>query len=152
MTKEFDRMVAEMPDLLRRLQSGDLLSRDNIGDIPQCGIYVLYENGRPIYVGRSDHLRSRLLGHSRPSSGHNSATFAFNLAKEEAANEGIDISQRRKQLENDPAFEPLFSEAKKRVSQMQIRVILVDDAALQAVFEVYVALALETPYNAFKTS
>ena len=108
MTRQFDRMVAKMPNLLHRLQSGKLLSRDNIGDIPQCGVYVLYENDKPIYVGRSNRLKSRLLGHSRPSSGHNSATFAFNLAKEEAASEGIDISRTRKQLEEDPDFKGMF--------------------------------------------
>ena len=152
MTKEFDRIVAQMPDLLRRLQSGDLLSRDNIGDIPQRGIYILYEKGKPIYVGRSRRLKQRLQEHSRDSSRHESGTFAFNLAKAEAIKKGIHTSRTRKQLQNDPEFEQVFLEAKKRVSRMKIRVVEVEEPALQTVFEVYVALTLETPYNAFETS
>ena len=35
---------------------------------------------------------------------------------------------------------------------MQFRVVEVADAIEQAVFEVYAALKLETPYNNFKTS
>ena len=42
--------------------------------IPQRGIY---ENDAPVYVGRSKRMRKRLLEHSRPSSMHNSATFAL---------------------------------------------------------------------------
>lgn len=151
MTKEFDRIVAQMPDLLDEMLGSKLLSRDNIGGIPQRGVYVLYEEDIPIYAGRSNRLKERLLEHGRPSSTHNSATFAFNLANEEAARNGIDTSRTRKELENDPGFKPIFSEAKKRVSRMRIQIVEVDDAALQTVFEVYVALTLKTPYNAFET-
>jgi len=151
MNEEFDWILAQMPDLFHQLESSDLLSRDNLRQVPQQGVYVLYEESKPIYVGRSDHLKERLYKHSRPSSGHGSATFAFNLAKEEADRKGMSILRTRKQLEDDPDFKDMFMQAKKRVYRMKIRVVLVDDPALQTVFEVYVALTLKTPYNSFIT-
>ena len=52
--------------------------------IPDKGIYVFYESGKPLYVGRSDRMRGSILEHGRPSSLHNSATFAFLLAMKTA--------------------------------------------------------------------
>jgi len=57
MTKEFDRMIAEMPRLFLKLRKAQLLSRDGLHGIPQRGVYVLYEDGKPIYVGRSNRLK-----------------------------------------------------------------------------------------------
>jgi hypothetical protein len=151
MGREFDQMIAEMPLLLRKLLQAEFRSRDNLRGIPQRGVYVLYEEGKPIYVGRSNRLRNRLLEHSRQGSTHNSAPFAFNLAKEQAARRGVDTSQARNQLEKDPVFKDLFIRAKKRVSQMRIRTVQIDDPVSQTLFEVYAALVLKTPYNAFDT-
>lgn len=151
MTEEFDWILAQMPDLFHRLESSELLSRDKISHVPQCGIYVLYERNKPIYVGRSRRLKQRLHEHSRDSSRPESAPFAFNLAKAKASKKGIDTSGTRKHLEKNPAFQQLFLDAKRRVSRMKIRVVEVKRPALQTVFEVYVALTLKTPYNSFKT-
>ena len=151
MTKEFDQMMAEMPSLILKLRGAELLSRDDLHGIPQRGVYVLYEDGKPIYVGRSNRLRNRLLEHSRQSSTQNSAPFAFNLAKEKAARRGINISQARNELERDLTFKDLFTQAKKRVSLMRIRTVQIDSPVMQTLFEVYAALALKTPYNDFDT-
>jgi len=151
MIEKFDGILARMPDLLHDLESSELLTRDKISHVPQRGIYVLYERGKPIYAGRSRRLRQRLQEHSRDSSRHESGTFAFNLAKAKAKKKGIDIHRTRKELQDDPAFQQVFLEAKKRVSRMKIRVVEVKEPALQTVFEVYVALALKTRHNAFET-
>jgi hypothetical protein len=151
MTKQFDQMVAEMPSLLLKIRRAALLSRDDLHNIRQRGVYVLYEGGKPIYVGRSNRLRGRLLEHGRQSSTHNSAPFAFNLAKEKAGKKGIDISQVRNKLERDPAFSDLFTKAKKRVALMKARTVQIDNPVMQTLFEVYAALALKTPYNDFDT-
>jgi hypothetical protein len=150
-SREFDQMIAEMPLLLRNLLQAELQSRDNLRGIPQCGVYVLYEEDRPIYVGRSNRLGNRLREHSRPSSTHNSAPFAFNLAKEQASRRGVDTSQPREQLAKDPDFKALFIQAKKLVSQMRIRTVQIDNPVMQTLFEVYAALELKTPYNDFNT-
>ena len=119
MTEGFDQIVTEMPDLLDRLLETELLQRDNLGNIPQRGVYVLYEDDKPIYVGRSNRLRHRLLEHSRQSSPQNSAPFAFNLAKEEAARRQMNTSQTRSQLERDPAFKDLVPEAWRNKQEVE---------------------------------
>ena len=151
MLREFDDIISEMPDLFLELQKSELLFRHNLHMIPRAGVYVLYEDNKPIYVGRSNRLRQRLQEHSRPSSTHNSAPFAFNLAKEGAGEKGLNVIRSRNELEKEPDFEVLFTLAKQRVSQMRIRVIKIENQVTQTIFEVYAALALKTPYNDFNT-
>ena len=151
MIREFDEIIAEMPRLFLELKKAKLLFRDDLSRIPQHGVYVLYENGKPIYVGRSNRLKQRIQEHSRPSSTHNSAPFAFNLAKEKALKAGFNLSNPRSQLENEPTFKVLFTQAKQRVSQMRVRAIQIENQVTQTVFEVYAALALETSRNDFNT-
>ena len=124
--------------------------------IPEKGIYVFYESGEPLYVGRSNRMRERILEHGRPSSVHNSATFAFLLAMETATCKGIDCTGiTRDHLQNEDDFKPLYDQAKERVRNMQVRAVEVDDAIEQSVFEVYAALHLKTTrdhggYNDFE--
>jgi len=80
---------------------------------------------------------------------HNSATFAFNLAKEQAATSGIDISLPRNQLEKEFTFKDLFTQAKKRVFLMRMRIVEIENSVMQILFEVYAALEFKTPYNDF---
>ncbi|MCH8817762.1 MAG: GIY-YIG nuclease family protein [Chloroflexi bacterium] len=147
----FDEVIEKLPVFLNSLRSSPALNRNNLGQVPKRGIYAFYEEEVPIYVGRSDRLRKRLFEHSQPGSTHNSATFAFNLAVEEADKRGIQLpSLPRETLQHDPAFRELYSRAKERVSRMDIRVVEVTDPIDQTVFEVYAALELETPYNTFE--
>jgi len=96
-------------------------------------------------------MKERILQHGRPSLRHNSATFAFNLAGEDAREKRIDVSMSRDQLEDDPAFAPLFSDAKQRVSGMSVRGVKINDPIVQTLFEVYAHIALRTKYNDFDT-
>lgn len=151
MNDKFDEMIDQLPLLLEQLVNSPSKNRDTLGTLPQKGIYVFYENECPIYVGRSNRIRGRLQEHSRPSSTHNSATFAFNLAKEAAIKKEIDVNNKaRLHLETDSDFSSLFSEAKKRVSRMSIKVIGIDDPIIQTIFEVYVSVKLNT-LNDFDT-
>ena len=152
MSGRFNRLVAKMPELLKVLESKPFLTRDNLGGIPQKGVYVFYKNDRPIYVGRSNRLKSRILQHGRPSSMHNSASFAFKLAKKTMSNDkDIPKDITRKELENAPGFAEMFYIARANVAQMKIRAIRIDDQVTQALFEIYAALTLKTPYNDFST-
>ena len=148
---DFDDMIANLPVLLDKLKSGSALRRDDLSGVPERGIYAFYENGNPVYVGRSSGLRSRLLAHGRPSSGHNTATFAFILAMEQAQERELSaLSLKRSPREKDPEFRELYTYAKKRVSKMKIRVVEVINPIEQTVFETYASLALRTPYNTFE--
>lgn len=152
MNVTFKELADQMPGLLKSLESQPFRTMENLVDIPKQGIYVLYENDKPLYVGRSNRLKARLREHYQESSTHTSATFAFNLAKEEMElSQGIPVRITRKELEQDPVFDTTFSKARKRVSKMKIRVVQVDNQVTQALFEIYAALALKAPYNKFST-
>ena len=152
MSKRFDRLVAEMPRLLKELKSQPPMTRANLARIPKQGIYVFYENNEAIYVGRSNRMKERIQEHSRQSSDNYSATFALRLAKEEyGRNHVIPKSVTNKDLLNISEFKSLFSKAKERVAGMKIRVLKSEDQVEQTLLEIYAALALNTRYNDFGT-
>lgn len=152
MNKEWNNLIEQMPVLLKELKSKPLIPCTDRSELPQKGIYVFYEDGKPIYVGRSNRVRKRIGRHYRPSSRHNSATFAFNIAKSEAIKEGINTNVTRKQLEADQTFAMLYLKAKDRVSKMSLRAIEINDPIMQTIFEVYAAMCLNTKeYNDFDT-
>jgi hypothetical protein len=150
MSDQFKNIIAKMQPLLDELLASPQLSRTELQDVPAKGVYVFYENGSQLYVGRSNRLRERVLEHSRPSSRHNSATFAFNLATEAATKARIPPEGRnRTELENYAPFRDLYRKAKGQVAAMKVQVIKIEDPIEQAIFEVYAALALHTAYNDF---
>jgi hypothetical protein len=152
----FEQIIDEMPHLLEDLNSkpmfkkGDIITRKDL--VPQKGIYVLFENNRPMYVGRSDNIRQRLGGHCNQGSDRFSATFAFRLAIREyegrygKSTKGI----RRQDLESNQDFQIIFKESKFRVSQMGIKIVEIADPLIQTIFEVYAAMNLGTlEFNSF---
>ena len=151
MNAKFEEIINHIPDLMQQLVKSPLRQRNSLGDIPKKGIYVFYENNKPIYVGRTNRMKVRIQEHGRKSSYHNSATFAFILAKEKANEQGIDINKNRNALESDSTFRNIFLEQKERVSGMKVRVIEINDPIIQTIFEVYVSMELNTEYNDFDT-
>ena len=121
--------------------------------IPEPGVYLFSEGGKHLYVGRTNRLRQRLLEHGRPSSGHNSAPFAFLLARAATGRTTAtyQTSGSRGQLEADPLFATAFTAAKQRVRAMNIRFVEQPDPLGQTLLEIYIAVALQTPYNDFGT-
>ncbi|MFZ1128716.1 MAG: hypothetical protein WAN78_10885 [Methanoregula sp.] len=136
---------------MEKLNKSKFYTREDSLHFPDKGIYVFFEKGRPLYVGRSDRMKERLKEHGRRSSGHTSATFAFIMAKKMAEKTKIDLSQIREDLEKDPELKPIYDRMKERVSKMQIKVVEVPDPVEQTFFEVYAALELKTPYNEWGT-
>jgi len=151
MNMNFNELVVKMPGLLQSLESQPFRTRENLVGIPERDVYVFYESDKALYVGRSNRLKTRLQEHGRWSSKHNSASFAFNLAKEKMRAKEIPPYVMRKELEQAPGFDKAFFEAKNRVAQVKIRVTQIDDQVTQALFEIYAALALNAPYNDFRT-
>ena len=128
-----DRILSNMPQLLRKLQCEPLLNQDPLlSEVKGKGIFAFYENGQPLYVGRSDGLRNRILLHSRPSSIRAQAPLARILAK------------------NKGHSDQVFSDQKERVKKMRVRVVEVTDDYEQAIFEQYAAFILNTCYKEFK--
>ncbi|MCE2499707.1 MAG: GIY-YIG nuclease family protein [Dehalococcoidia bacterium] len=153
-------VIDKMPELLQTLNLDNFRTPDNQGDLPRKGCYVLYENGKPIYVGRSKNLPSRIDQHV---SNTKSATFAYLLAKKCLTD--LDIEPMR--IPGKPSsritnadvknYPNTLSEARERVSKMQFRIVKVNDDYEQYSFELYAALELGTTleqggYNSFETS
>lgn len=151
MNEEFGKLVNRLPHLLEQVVSSPALDRSKSRRLPRRGVYVFYERGKAVYVGRSNRMKERILEHGRPSSDRYSATFAFRLAKEAAKQKGVDLSKTGAQLEEDPAFVDLFSQARERVSGMSVRAVEIKDPIGQTLFEVYAHMALRTEYNDFDT-
>ena len=121
--------------------------------MPEQGVYLFTEGARPLYVGRSNRLRQRLQQHSRPSSGHDSAPFAFLLAREATGitSPTYQVQGSRGDLSKQAQFGAAFTTAKQRIRSMSIRFVEEPDQLRQALLEMYVAIALETPYNTWGT-
>ncbi len=152
MNEKFRQFVEFLEPSYQRLMRMEPVSVLSLpGDVPRSGIYLFSEEGAHLYVGRTNRLRQRLQEHCRPSSTHNSATFAFRLARE--ATGQIQASYReegsRSVLEQQPAFQEAFATAKNRVSQMQVRFVGEPEPMRQALLEIYVSVCLGTPYNDF---
>jgi len=122
-------------------------------DTPRAGIYLFSERGRHLYVGRTNRLQARLLEHGRESSSHNSAPFAFRLARPATGRDKRrhQPSGSRADLERDPAFRKEFLRQKRRVRKMDVRYVEERNARRQALLEIYVAVVLKTPHNQFET-
>jgi len=148
---KYQEIINRFPEYMKKLTEDSPVHISELKNIPKMGIYVFYENGRPIYVGRSRNLTQRFRQHRQHSSRHNSATFAFMIAKQDAEKSGVDIKRTREELQNDSVFFPIFIKAKKRVSEMHVQVIQMDDPIEQTLFEVYAALELKTEHNSWET-
>lgn len=150
----FKARLRELEAKRRELVSMRPTTRDALPRVmPKQGVYLLSEDGRHLYVGRSNGIRKRLGRHCRLSAKHNMASFAFRLAKEKL---GIGRAtyrkgQARSDVENQELFGKEFTAAKVRIRAMQVRYVEERDPIRQALLEIYVSLVHGTPYNDFDT-
>jgi hypothetical protein len=119
--------------------------------MPERGIYLFSEGSRSLYVGRSNRMRARVRNHGNPCATHRQAAFAFKLAREATgkARATYKPAGSRADLMLDAAFVAAFTNAKDRIGAMEVRFVGESDAVRQCLLEVYVAVALGTPYNDF---
>lgn len=150
MSPILNEYIERLPGYMSQLQQMQTHSRQEPGsELPTAGIYVFYKDGVPQYVGRTGRLKARLREHGSKSSSHYSASFAFLLAKEQAAQNGVDCKRKRGDLQVCPLFKPFFCAAKDKVAAMEFRYVKVEDPIEQTLFEVYAAVELKTLYNKF---
>ncbi len=151
MNERFKKLTDRMPLRLQSLLEQPLIARDDIGitQVPQKGVYVFFEDNKPIYVGRSNRLKKRLKEHSQRSSDHYSATLAFKIAKQNTLT--LQKKQTNEQLMKNRDFVEEFEAAKDRIARTKIRFIEIEDQIEQAMFEIYASLALGTELNDFGT-
>ena len=122
--------------------------------MPTAGIYLFSENGRHLYVGRSNKIRKQLSNHCRPSATHKMAAFAFRLAREATGKLKATYKKygSRDDLMLGAAFAQAFKMAKARIRKMDVRCVEEKDPVRQTILKIYVAVALQTPYNDFNTT
>lgn len=119
--------------------------------LPKAGIYLFSDGEHHLYVGRTNNIRKRLQQHCRPGSSHNSAPFAFRLAREtrKVPQATYKTQGSRAHLLQDHEFASAFTDAKARLRTMNIRVVEESNPLRQALLEMYIAVALAAPYNDF---
>lgn len=147
----FRRHVESLPDTLRLLLEMPPVKCGSLPtQTPKRGVYVFSEGGKNLYVGRSNRMRARVRNHGNPWATHRQAAFAIKLAREAT---GRAATYRRdgslKELMLNPTFVAAFRAAKVGISAMDVRFVGEDDPVRQCLLEVYVAVALATPYNDF---
>jgi predicted GIY-YIG superfamily endonuclease len=120
-------------------------------NMPVRGVYLFSEKDAHLYTGRTNRMRMRLSEHCRKSSTHNSAPFAFLLAREACQMKSASYRKEgsRQSLAKHEVFGPAFVAAKVRVSNMDLRFVEEAEPLRQALLEMYVAVALRTPHNCF---
>ena len=117
--------------------------------MPEAGIYVFSEHGKPLYVGRSNKLRMRLKYHTRNS--HNQATFAFMLARQKTGKLRASYKPEgsRVALLSEPAFRAAFDAARNRINLMDVQFIEETDSVKQTILEVFTAFETGAEFNKF---
>ena len=147
MTNEFWRVVNRMKPLMDELKMSEERSWNEYSGAPQHGVYVFYENGNPIYVGRSNTMRNRIREHGAPSSDRYSATFAFKLLRQ-TLNE-----PKGKAEDIERAYKEEYRQQRERVRAMTFQAVSIDDQLEQTLFEIYAVIEMGTAptYNDFET-
>lgn len=108
-----------------------------------CGLYAFgtdENKSSPVYIGISRSVNKRLRQHGW-GAGHNDASFAYLMAKDELNYEGD---------RKDMPIETLIT-FQKRIHPLRVAVIPIEDAYELYFTEVAVAALLKTPWNSFET-
>ena len=117
------------------------------------GIYIIYNDKKAFYVGRTDDIRIRIQEHTRLGSPVGSATFAFNLAKLDFIEKGLcNDDTSREELIGNEEFMKLFYKKKKILHVCEFKYIELENDILQTMLEPYLAYKLKTYpiYNTFE--
>ncbi len=115
------------------------------------GIYVFYDDGTPVYVGRTRKLRQRLRAHVCDS--HNSASYAL---KRTRAAHGLAAtytkSMSRKVIATEEPYRQTFLDEIAKIKGMRIRFLEVQDPIEQYLLELLASLKFEVSLSGFDTS
>jgi hypothetical protein len=149
---DFLKLSRDFLALLDKLRN-NVCPKGKSKGIPKQGVYAFYERGHPLYVGRSNTLRTRARQHTGWSGSRYNATFAFKVAKRKYRKAGNRVDGvTRARLEQRGKFKPFFSDAKFRVSRMDLHAVSIPNQRKQAFFELYAQVVLKTKrYNSFGT-
>jgi hypothetical protein len=149
--REFDGIIADVKKGCVALLASPSYSMENLPRVmPQAGIYLLSENRKAVYVGRSSYLRKRLQNHR--SNSHNKASLAFLMAREETGRTKASYKPdgSRSALLRDSLFRTAFDNARARIRKMHVQFIEVENPVKQALLEIYTAFYVKAEFNDFE--
>lgn len=167
--RNWDQLLKQLPIYLDELEQSPVYGRGPDQEPPPKthGVYLFTEKGRHLYVGRCgvterarqspsgeghSNFRTRLAGHTRPSSGHNQATFAWRLALQKHGKKVQSLPPTRLERQLHKGFAAEFLRQKERVTRMDFRIVEILDDFESYVFEPYAAAMLDTRFNSWATS
>jgi hypothetical protein len=114
------------------------------GDFSGC--YVFMEETRPIYVGISRKVFSRLRQHMRGKT-HFDASLAYAIAQRR-----LPTSGGRTVAMATPAFQAAFAKAQRYLGRLTVAFIAIENPLELYLFEAYAAMSLGThEWNTFRT-
>jgi hypothetical protein len=119
-------------------------SLDGGRDFPGC--YVFLRGKRPIYVGISRKVRSRIRQHIRGRT-HYEATLAYRMACKMSTRVGARAVNMK-----STAFRRHFAAAKAKLAKHRVAFVIIRNPLELYIFEAYAAMALDTAkWNTFET-
>jgi predicted GIY-YIG superfamily endonuclease len=143
----FKSHVEELHPKLKQLRAMAPVTVSTLpADAPKRAVYLFSEGAKHLYAGRTNRLRARLREHAALSSDHNSASFAFLLARHETSMTKLS----RKKCMTDNHFRAAFDRAKERLRKANVRYVEERDPTRQALLEIYIAVAQKAQHNSFE--
>lgn len=111
-----------------------------------AGCYVIVKNKRPIYVGISRSVITRISQHVKGKT-HFDASFAYRIATARFSHD-----MHRAVAMSDPKFRKEFSKARKYLNSSRVAFIEIENDLELYLFEAYCAMELKTSrWNTFRT-
>jgi hypothetical protein len=155
-----------LPGLLEELLASDVygLGEGQTHPSNEYGVYLFTSSERHEYVGRTgltertrrsggksySGFKKRLTGHLTPT--ETSGSWAYKRTVASFLEAKRDLAKSRKANCANAEFKAAFESEIERLQAMEFRFVVIDDELLSAVFEIYAATVLETPWNSFPTS
>jgi hypothetical protein len=149
MDRKFAALIGVIVQKYEELMRMELVSCSEVPNgTPIGGVYVFYEGGQPLYVGKTKKsISTRLRIHFCNSP---DAPFAYNIAREKTGlQKRYNRETSRTKLKKHEQFQAEFKVAKQRIKNMNVRYVHEPDPLLRTLLEIYTAVILETPYNFF---
>ncbi len=150
MNAAFQEAVADVPRLFGLLSKCEpFIEKGIASQRGKAGIYVFFEDGKPVHVGRTRNLQARLRGHTTTNR-RAPASFAFKRTRrilKKFATYRPDGS--RSALMRDPEFAAEFDRQLASVKSMHVRFVEVGDPIKQYLLELYATLEFGLPIDEF---
>ena len=156
----------QLPELLDMLLSSDVYGMGDQHSKPPntYGVYLFSSPERYEYVGRTGLTERTKLSGGKSYSGfanrlnghltarHTSGSWAYKRTCVSWREAGRSLADSREQNCANQEFMQAFRAEIEVIRAMEFRVVVIESETVSAVFEMYAATVLATPWNSFPTS